>query len=288
MRKVAFLSMDYMEGFYSYDDLLIEPFKIIGWEVETISWKAKNICWKDYEVVIVRSTWDYQNSPKEFLKVLEEINSQTRLENNYNILKWNMDKTYLRDLEEKGIKIVPSIWREKFNENEYLTFFEELNTNEIIIKPTVSANADSTFRLEIDNVNSTMSILKSTFQSRSFMVQPFMKSVITEGEYSLFYFGGEYSHTILKLPKENDFRVQEEHGGVIRPILPEALMKTKAEKILEVIETDLLYARIDLVKTDENDFALMELELIEPSLYFNMDSGSAERFAKVFDKWMTS
>lgn len=288
MRKLAFLSMEKMEGFFTYDDLLIEPLKKFGWEVETVSWKNKNINWRDYEVVIVRSTWDYQKSPKEFLQVLEEINSQTQLENKLEIIKWNMDKTYLRDLEIKGIKIVPSIWRDKFNSYEVSSFFDALKTNEIIIKPTISANADNTFRINKINLDSYISILDTTFKNGRFVVQPFIKNIITEGEYSLFYFGGEYSHTILKTPKQNDFRVQEEHGGKLQLIQPEEEMKKEAEKILNVIEQDLLYARIDFVRTDKNDFALMELELIEPSLYFNMDSKSPDMFAQVFNKWMNN
>jgi len=286
MRRVAFLSMDYMEGFFTYDDLLIEPFKNINWQVDTIPWKAKNIRWNDYDCVIVRSTWDYQKSPDEFLQVLEEIDSQTRLENSLEVMKWNMNKTYLRDLEEKGIKIVPSIWCDRFDELELPEFFEQLKSDEIIIKPTISANADHTYWLNKRNVNSQLSTLNSQFSSRSFVVQPFMEKILTEGEYSLFYFGGKYSHTILKIPKQNDFRVQEEHGGIIKHVLPEREMKRRADKILGVIEEDLLYARIDFVRTMENDFALIELELIEPSLYFNMDPDSPEKFTRVFNKWM--
>lgn len=286
MRRVALLSMDYIEGFFSYDYLLVEPLKKFGWQTETISWKNKSVNWNDYEVVIVRSTWDYQKSPKKFLQVLEKINSQTQLENNLEIIKWNMDKSYLRDLKVKGTKIVPSIWRDSFNKNEFQNFFEELNSDEIIIKPTISANAFNTFRIKSADLDTHILILDTTFKNRAFVVQPFMKNIISEGEYSLFYFGGKYSHTILKTPKQDDFRVQEEHGGILKLVQPDEKMKVTAGKILDVIETDLLYARIDFVRTDENDFALMELELIEPSLYFNMDPESPERFVEVFDKWM--
>lgn len=286
MHKVAFLSMDSLDGYSCYDDLLIEPLKKFDWQVETVSWKSKNTNWKDYDCVIVRSTWDYQDSPKEFLQVLEEINSLTRLENNLEIIKWNMDKNYLRDLETKEIKIVPSLWRENFNEGESISFFDVLESDEIIIKPTVSASAFNTFRIKRSNLDTYISILDTAFNSRPFLVQSFEKNIIDEGEYSLFYFGGKYSHTILKTPKPDDFRVQEEHGGILKLVQPEDEMKVSAEKILKEIQTNLLYARIDFVRTEENDFALMELELIEPSLYINMDAESPKRFAEVFDEWM--
>lgn len=286
MRKVAFLSMDSLDGFSCYDDLVIEPLKKLDWQVETVSWKSKNTNWKDYDCVIVRSTWDYQDSPKEFIEVLENIKTQTRLENNIEILKWNMDKKYLRDLEEKDVKIVCSIWREKFNDNELEHYFDLLNADEIIIKPTVSASAFNAFRINRSNLDTYISILDTVFNSRPFLVQSFEKNIINEGEFSLFYFGGTYSHTILKTPKQDDFRVQEEHGGILKLVQPEDEMKASAEKILKVIQTNLLYARIDFVRTNENDFALMELELIEPSLYFNMDAESPQRFSEVFDEWM--
>lgn len=286
MRKVAFLSMDSLEGYSCYDDLLIDPLKNLNWQADTVSWKSKNTNWKDYDCVIVRSTWDYQDSPKEFIEVLKNINTQTKLENNIEILKWNMDKKYLRDLEEKGVKIVSSIWREKFYDTELEHYFDLLNTDEIIIKPTVSASAFNTFRINRSNLDTHISILDTIFNNTPFIVQPFINNIIKEGEYSLFYFGGEYSHAILKTPKQNDFRVQEEHGGILKLVQPEDEMKTAAEKILKEIKTNLLYARIDFVRTDENDFALMELELIEPSLYFNMDPNSPQRFSKIFNEWM--
>jgi len=286
MRKVAFLSMDSLEGYSCYDDLLIDPLKNLNWQADTVSWKSKNTNWKDYDCVIVRSTWDYQDSPKEFIEVLKNINTQTKLENNIEIFKWNMDKKYLRDLEEKGVKIVSSIWREKFYDTELEHYFDLLNTDEIIIKPTVSASAFNTFRINRSNLDTHISILDTIFNNTPFIVQPFINNIIKEGEYSLFYFGGEYSHAILKTPKQNDFRVQEEHGGILKLVQPEDEMKTAAEKILKEIKTNLLYARIDFVRTDENDFALMELELIEPSLYFNMDPNSPQRFSKIFNEWM--
>lgn len=286
MRKVAFLSMDSLEGFSCYDDFVIEPLGKLGWQVEIVSWKSKKITWKDYDCVIVRSTWDYQDSPKEFIEVLENIKTQTRLENNIEILKWNMDKKYLIDLEEKGVKIVTSIWKEKFNDTEVKHYFDLLNADEIIIKPTVSASAFNTFRINRSNLDTHISILDTIFSNTPFILQPFINNIIKEGEYSLFYFGGEFSHAILKTPKQNDFRVQEEHGGILKLVQPEEEMKKSAEKILKEIQTNLLYARIDFVRTNENDFALMELELIEPSLYFNMDPQSQQFFAEVFNKWM--
>jgi glutathione synthase/RimK-type ligase-like ATP-grasp enzyme len=278
--------MDSLEDFFSYDDLLIEPLNNAGWHIEKVSWKKKNVNWAEFDVVIVRSTWDYQDDPETFFEVLQIISKQTRLENNLELIQWNINKKYLQDLADQDIAIVPTIWQDGFNNINPEKYFNQLNTERVIFKPLISANADNTFRIDNLSVKSKIDILKNTFENRPFMVQPFMDKIVAEGEYSLFYFGGEYSHSIIKKPQEGDFRVQEEHGGTLELITPgPAILKT-AQKVIEVIKPEPLYARVDLVRMENDRFALMELELIEPSLYFNMDPVSPERFVKAFIKWM--
>lgn len=128
-----------------------------------------------------------------------------------------------------------------------------------------------------------------TISWRPFMVQPFLSNIIEEGEYSLFYFGGEYSHAILKTPRKNDFRVQEEHGGIINPVPANDELKARGAFILNSLTKMPLYARMDFVRNGENHFAIMEVELIEPALYFRMDHpGAAERFAHAVNNWAGS
>ena len=285
--RVALLTMDSLENFYTYDKLLIEPMSKLGWDAEEISWRKENVDWNDYTAVIVRSTWDYQNDFKKFLNVLESINnSSAHLENDLELMKWNMNKNYLFDLETKGVKIVDTIWEKSFNSNNVHHYFSEFNSEEIIIKPNISANADNTFRLSKEKLIENMEKLEQIFSQREFMVQPFMKNIIDEGEYSLFFFNGEFSHCVLKKPKENDFRVQEEHGGKFRRVVPTQQQISIAESIINKLSTIPLYARADLVRNAQNEFVLMELELIEPSLYLNTDIQSPERFARAFDSRM--
>ena len=283
-KKVALLSTDYLENFFTYDKLLIEPMRKIGWNAEEISWRNENVNWNDYDSVIVRSTWDYQNDSEKFISVLEKINGVSHLENELELMKWNMNKNYLFDLEQKGVKIVDTIWEKNFNTNLAHEYFEKLDTDEIIIKPNISANADNTFRLTREKLNKNLQLLKKIFAAREFMVQPFLKNIIEEGEYSLFFFNGGFSHSVLKKPKENDFRVQEEHGGNIQPFKVSSELILIAENIIKKLSTIPLYGRVDLVRTKENEFALIELELIEPSLYLNKDDQSSFRFVSAFEE----
>lgn len=283
-KKTALLSTDNLQNFFTYDKLLIEPMKKIGWIAEEISWRNENVNWNDYDAVIVRSTWDYQNDSEKFIGVLEKINNVSHLENDLDLMKWNMNKNYLFDLEQKGIKIVDTIWEKNFNTNLAHEYFEKLDTDEIIIKPNISANADNTFRLTREKLNKNLEQLEKIFAVREFMVQPFLKNIIDEGEYSLFFFNGRFSHSVLKKPKENDFRVQEEHGGNIQPFKVASELILIAENIIKKLSTIPLYGRVDLVRNNQNQFALIELELIEPSLYLNKDDQSSLRFVKAFEE----
>jgi glutathione synthase/RimK-type ligase-like ATP-grasp enzyme len=280
--------MDNLDDFVCYDELLYAPLQKRGWETAPVSWRHTDIDWNTFEAVVIRSTWDYQNDPLKFISVLETIDrSAARLENNIKLVKWNINKTYLKDLEQRGVAIVPTLWISHIRADRAKQYFDTLNAQEIIIKPVISANADDTFRLSNITIEEIMPDLISLFQERDCMVQPFMEGIIQEGEFSVFFFGDQYSHTILKTPKAEDFRVQEEHGGTLRLIQPETALLIHAQKAFEAIWPRPLYARIDFVRV-AGGFLVMEMELIEPSLYFNMDPSSPERFADVFDNWMSA
>jgi len=285
MKHCAFLTIEDLDDFECYDQLLVEPLRKNGWEVHEVPWRRKNTDWDRFDIVIIRSPWDYYHDPEKFLDVLENIDhSSARLENSLEMVRWNIDKRYLRDIQAKGIPIVPTHWRPKWGEQNITSFFKLFDAEEIIIKPVISAGADCTFRLQKYPPKATLKEIRSIFAEQPFMVQPMMQNIIEEGEFSLFYFSGTYSHTVLKTPKQGDFRVQEEHGGQLRLIKPEKKLKNLGKQTMQMLHETPLYARIDFVRTSDNHFALMELELIEPSLYFNMDPESPERFVKALEQ----
>jgi hypothetical protein len=286
MKKCVILTMDILDEFVVYDKLLDKPLNDLGWDVDHISWHKKGVDWNQFDAVIIRSTWDYQDDADAFMKVLGEIeNSSAVLLNSLNIAKWNINKNYLREVESKGAEIIPTIWLESFNFDVLRGYFEKFNTEQIIIKPTVSANSDNTFWLKKESFEQDKALLISSLKNRQLMVQPFVPAIIEKGEYSLFYFNNQYSHCILKTPKSGDFRVQEEHGGLLQNIQPSADLLKAASKALKTIPEKVLYARIDLVEF-QDEYHLMEIELIEPSLYFNLDKQAATRFAKAFNDWI--
>jgi len=280
------LSMDDCSDYEVSDHLLIEPLKQLGWHCDTVSWRATDVNWNDYQLVMVRSPWDYQLDCDAFVKVLQEIeDSSAHLDNPLKIIKWNVNKHYLRELEAKGIEIVPTLWCDDISENDIPNYFNQLTTNEMVMKPCISAGAFDTYRLTPPKALAQQEELLKVFKQREFMVQPFMSGIIDEGEFSLFYFDDQFSHAILKTPQNNDYRVQEEFGSLIVKVDPEPVLKQHAKKVLNVIDTSLLYARLDFVRT-ATGFALMEAELIEPSLYFNLDDKSPQRFVNAVERRM--
>lgn len=278
MPAIAFLSTDHLEDFFVYDELLIPFFNDNGWSVETISWHSQSENWDRFDYVIVRSTWDYQQHPEAFLACLTQIDaSSATLLNPLPLMQWNIEKHYLKDLQGKGVPIVSTRWSNTFNNSVIDEAFSHFNCDTVVVKPTLSANADDTFKLSVSNWHEQQQALSDTFNQRDFMIQPFLNSVVEEGEYSLFYFGGKYSHAIKKVPQKGDFRVQEEHGGSLHPVTVDEEQLDIAQKALSAMPCEALYARVDLVRQGSG-WAIMELELIEPSLYFNLDEQSPLRF----------
>ena len=285
-RKCALLTISDLSNFQSYDNLIVQPLSKLGWECEFIPWDSISINWDDFDAVIIRSTWDYQQKEKLFFKTLQSIEASTAtLYNSLDAVKWNINKRYLLELEKENISIIPTRLYDSFDFDIINQLFSFFNENKLIIKPCVSANADDTFILEQNKLGSLKPVLENTFSQKDFLVQPFIKNIRIEGEYSLIYFGNRLSHVLLKTPKNGDFRVQEEHGGILKAInKPESSLIDFGNKVMGTIPYQCLFSRVDVVR-GSNNYLLMEVELIEPSLYFNMDLNSPQMFAEIFNKW---
>lgn len=282
MKRCAFLTMDHMGSYVNDDALAIDALRTQHWDVQSIPWRTTNAEWGAFDIVVIRSPWDYSEAPEAFLKSLEAIDATaTHLQNSLDIVRWNIDKRYLLDLEKRGVNIVPTLFGKGSGNMILSDIGRSIDSDTFVIKPVISASAKDTFLVnkETDSDPSIMQV----FRNKQFMVQPFMHHIVEEGEFSLFFFNGDYSHCIRKVPKSNDFRVQEEHGGHIEAFSPDIHLLDCAQNVLENLDQSVLYARVDLVRDEKGDYALMELELIEPSLYLRMDSEAPLRFAKALD-----
>lgn len=279
MSRVAFLTLHDPSGFIIDDELAVLPLARRGIHVDTIPWDRTGVDWRQYALVVIRSTWDYPHHAREFLKVLETIEHLgVRLENGSDTVRWNMKKTYLRDLAMRGIETVPTFWREGLRRGELVPLFEELRSSEGVIKPVIGANAQGAWRLDAQRARELAPEIEAYFAGRALMMQPFERGIVEEGEFSMIYLNGKHSHSILKVPKRGDFRAQEEHGSEIASIAPEPALLAAGNAAIAAVGEKLLYARVDLVRSGEA-FRVMELELVEPSMYLRIEPGAPDRFA---------
>ncbi len=280
MPECAFLTMDNLDGFVSDDALAVSHLEAWGWRVTWTPWRQPHR-WEAYDLVIIRTPWDYQHQPDAFLATLAAIEySGARLENPLSLVRWNLHKSYLQSLAAQGVPIVPTRWETSPPTPALLqTCLTTWRTHALALKPVISANADHTYCVLADHMAEHLPLLQEVFNRRPYMIQPFMPAIVDEGEFSLFYFAGAYSHAILKTPRPGDFRVQEEHGGFIQAVTATPTLLTAGRRALEALPQLPLYARVDLVRDGEGAFRLMELELIEPALYLRMDADAPHRFA---------
>ncbi len=286
MSRIAFLTMDSLDGFVSYDALVSDCLASRGIAVKFVSWRNARANWDDYEMVIIRSPWDYQHSVDEFMAVLENIDASSAvLWNPIDVVRWNVRKTYLQQLHDLGIVIVPTQFVQSPTESQLRRMFDAFGSDQIVIKPVIGANANDTFWLRPDSCDDLLRQIETLYRGRPALLQPFIQSVVEYGETSHMFFDGQHSHSVLKTPKAGDFRVQEEHGSHIQPIQPDSALIECAKRALVPVPQQTLYSRVDLVELSNGQQAVMELELIEPSLYLTYDADSAERFADAIQRF---
>lgn len=287
-RRCAFLTMADTSGWSIDAHLAIPPLAARGWSVESLPWREPGADWRRYDAVYLGTPWDYPEDVTRFLDVLGEIErAGPVIVNPVALVRWNIEKTYLRDLERQGAAIVPTEWHASLAEPDIDALGERSRDEPLVVKPVIGTNATDTYPLAGGLDGATRTALSRAFLARACMVQPFIEAIRDEGEYSLFYIGGGYSHAIHKVPKPGDFRVQEEHGARIDAVTPAASLRAAADAVLALVSPEPLYARADFVRGAGDRWLLMELELIEPSLYLRMDEGAPERFAAALDAYVS-
>lgn len=266
------------------DDQLIEYLQSKGLTLEKAIWNDSNVNWGKYDFVLLKSPWDYFNLIDDFYTWLNALEAkQIKLFNPISTVKWNADKHYLQDIKEAGLKIAPCIFLKKETAIELKPYFEKLNTNTLIVKPAVSGGSKNTFKITAENVDLMNKELNLLLSEEDFIIQPFLKEIEENGEWSLVFFGGEFSHALLKKAKTGDFRVQHVFGGTVHPQTPSKELIAIAQQYVNQFAKNCLYARVDGVMVEE-EFLLMELELIEPFLFLDTNKESLANYYQAFQR----
>ena len=238
-----------------------------GLETKFEIWNDPEVNWKHYDAILMKSPWDYFDRIGEFKQWLNKLESENLMVlNPIKTVRWNADKRYLLDVEKSGSAIVPTKILERDSKVNLEPLFETWHIQTIIVKPVVSGGAKNTYSISKSETAAFEPKLKALLAEEAYLAQPFIPGIQTEGEWSLIYFNGRFSHCVLKVPKPGDFRVQHYFGGAIIPTTPPEKVQKAAEKLVQDFAQGCLYVRVDGVQS-KGEFQLMELELIEPLLY---------------------
>lgn len=291
--RVALITYSGVPAITTDDRLLRDALVARGAEVEARPWDAK-VDWSVYHRIILRSCWNFHHRPQEFRLWVNDVREQHdgSLMNGPALVQWSVDKRYLKDLDERGVAVVPTIWVDAADGRESpdldALIAEQGWDGGAVVKPAISATAHETWRIAPDDGGAHQVRFKSLLAASpsGLMVQPFLPE-IEDGEWSLVFLGGEFSHAVKKRPAAGDFRVQHDFGGTVERCDPDpplvddarAVLRAAADATNTMVE-DILYARVDGV-VRSGRLLLMELELIEPVLFFGHAPGAAGRMAEL-------
>lgn len=261
-----------------------------GAELAHPSWDDDAVDWTAYDVVLVRTTWNYQEHIGAFERWIERVDAATRLWNPAPVLAWNVRKTYLRELEAAGVPIVPTVWLARGQGAASLDVAAAVaaaGATRGFLKPVVGATARETLRFASDEAGlaAARAHVERLLPHEDLMLQPYLPSVETEGELSAIVLDGQLTHGVRKVPVPGDYRVQDDFGAHDEPFTFDARDLDTVERALDFVrsrfelDAPLLYARADFLRADDGRLALNELELVEPSLFFRHGPRAAERLA---------
>lgn len=273
--RLAFLvpHPDYPEEWDWAFDAEADALRKRGVEVDAVPWtEASDLSYYDHVLPLV--VWGYHLQYAEWLRFLDRIEvERLPVTNPPELLRWNSDKAYLKELGDKGIPTVETIEVESLDNAELAAAAARLGTAELVVKPPVSASATGTHRIRIGDE------IPAEERGRRMMIQPFLPSIATEGEYAVILFDGVYSHTVVKRPKSGDFRVQPHLGGSTEPSEPPEGAVKLAQAALAAAPAEATYARVDIVRGKGGELLIMELELIEPALFLDVAPHGEDAFA---------
>ncbi len=276
--NIGLLTYDGLPNLIESDQKLIPLFAEHDIMASAVVWNNPKVDWSQFDSLIFRNTWDYYLQGVDFRAWLLRLqNLGVTTYNPLQVVLENMHKFYLRDLQHKGVEIIPTMFLTK------AALFDTPHPSwdKFVIKPAISGASHLTNVYHKSQLAQLATDLHDEPQDSEWLMQPFLPQIQTSGEVSLLFFDKKYQFSIRKVPKSGDFRVQVQFGGQYEVYQPSADVVENAEKILSHYPDPLLYARVDGV-LDGGQFLLMEVELIEPDLYFDFFPTARQRFVDAF------
>ncbi len=270
----------YVSNIFLEDDILTEALNEQGISALRVSWDDPHFDWSSVRLVLFRTPWDYFFRYPEFSKWIATVSGQTRLVNPPALINWNIDKRYLRDLQQKGIRIPPTVFVEKGEKQSLPELFHQQQWSEGIIKPVVGGAARHTYRFGTSDLNEVSGLFSSLIDEEAMLLQEYQPSIISRGEVAFMVMNGKFTHAVLKKAKAGDFRVQDDFGGTLHDYQATAEEIAFAENVVKHCPEFPLYARVDVMWDNAGNPCVSELEVIEPELWFRRHPSSADVLAE--------
>jgi glutathione synthase/RimK-type ligase-like ATP-grasp enzyme len=266
---------DYPEPWRWTYDPEAKALSVAGAEVTPMAWTEAGDL-SEFDLVLPLVVWGYHLEYPRWLALLDRAERHRwPMINPPTLLRWNGDKAYLAELATRGVSTVPTLAVEACGDADLEEARRQFQSDWLVIKPPISASAMGTHRLGPNDD------LPGDSRGRPMIVQPLIEEIARTGEFSLMLFDGQFSHAVVKRPKAGDFRVQEYHGGVTLPCpAPPAGAVELAQTALAAAPAPASYARVDIVPDDDGVLMIMELELIEPSLFLEHASDGGASFTR--------
>jgi glutathione synthase/RimK-type ligase-like ATP-grasp enzyme len=277
-RSIAFATCANYRELAPSDRLLADELTARGWKVEPVVWSETAPEAIRTETVVIRSVWDYHLNVMRFVAWVEEVANRAVVWNPPELVRWNSNKRYLEEIRRAGFGIPKTVILNSVP-GSLGAIMATSGMERAVLKPLVSASAFRTNLVNLDTAKRFQSEFEAMVGERAMLLQEYVPEITESGEWSLMFLGGRYSHSVRKVPKLGDFRVQAEHGGShIHEEAPSAIRKA-ASGVMERFARETLYARVDMVERGE-EALLMELELIDPELFIEPGSPAIGRFAE--------
>lgn len=270
----------YEQNILTEDGYVIAELERQGLKVKRLNWAAPDFDWSTTRLAVFRTTWDYFDKIGQFLPWLDHVATQTELLNPYKLVRWNIDKHYLLDLQNRGIRIIPTHVVERGEFCDLASQMIQFDNTEIIIKPCVAGTARHAYRVNQENLEELQAIFNALVREEAMLVQPFQHSVLERGEVSIVVIGGLARHAVLKVAKPGDFRVHDDFGGSVHPYEITPVERDLAERAFASCSPRPAYARVDLILDNEGQAAISEFEVVEPELFFRFNPDAARLLAE--------
>lgn len=263
------------------DEPLRKALRGLGAKVIEPAWDDSEFNWQTVDACLIRTTWDYVPRHREFVAWAERVSRRTLLFNSPDVVRWNVHKGYLKELETRGVPIVPTCWLEAGAAVDLEAVLRSQGWRRAFLKPAVGATASDTLRFEMtpSGLREAESHLNRMLPVQTMLLQPYLWPVESRGELSAIWIDGRVTHAVRKVPRTGDYRVQDDYGATDRSYALNGAELERVRKVFDALDTEILYGRADFLWDDRGSLRLSELELVEPSLFFRHSPTAAEALA---------